>query len=169
VWTQQQRLTGADTAAGDWFGSSVSVSGDTVVVGARYHCDADVNCGSAYVFVRSGGVWTQQQKLIASGAGVFDFGVSVSVSGMMMAIGANGDNHAGLQSGSAYVFVRSGSIWTQKQKLTPSDAAAGGLFGGSVSVDGDTTVVGPPFDDGAGFPGLWGESGSAYVFSFASE
>jgi len=160
TWTQQQKLTASDGAVGDEFGYSVSLSGDTVVIGARWDDDAGGNSGSAYVFVRSGGTWTQQQKLTANDAAGGDlFGYSVSLSGDTAVIGAYGDNDAGGDSGSAYVFVRSGSTWTQQQKLTANDAAGGDLFGWSVSVLGDTALIGAPRNDDVG-----NNSGSAYVF-----
>jgi len=157
------KLLASDAAAGDWFGRSVSVSGDTAVMGAHSDDHAGgTDAGSAYVFVRTAGGWTQQAKLTASDAAASDyFGVSVSVSGDTAVIGANGDDHAGgTDAGSAYVFVRSGGVWTQQAKLTASDAAASDVFGFSVSVSGDTAVIGANYDDHAG----GGNAGSAYVF-----
>ena len=157
TWTQQAKLTASDGAADDFFGFSVSVSGDTAVVGARFEDDKGSNSGSAYVFVRSGTTWTQQAKLTASdGAADDNFGDSVSVSGDTVVVGASGDDG---NKGSAYVFVRSGTTWSQQAKLTASDGAVGDIFGISISVSGDTTVVGAAFDgDNGDF------SGSAYVF-----
>ncbi|NOT00103.1 MAG: hypothetical protein HOP29_05705 [Phycisphaerales bacterium] len=160
VWNQQQKLTAADAAESDEFGYTVSVSGDTAVVGAELDDDAGASSGSAYVFVRSGTVWTPQQKLTAPDAAPGDqFGISVSAGGDLALIGAYRDDDAGSASGSAYVFVRSGAVWTPQQKLTASDAAAGDEFGFSVSVSGSAAVVGAYADDDAGM-----DSGSAYVF-----
>ena len=97
----------------------MAISGETVVVGAFSHDGAaGVNQGSAYVFVRSGGVWSQQQKLLASDAAEFDsFGESVAISGETVVVGAfSHDGAAGFEQGSAYVFVRSGGVWSQQQK-----------------------------------------------------
>ncbi|NOT00491.1 MAG: hypothetical protein HOP29_07675 [Phycisphaerales bacterium] len=166
VWTQQQKLTSPDAAADHQFGWSVSVSGDTVVVGARFDDDAGTHSGSAYVFFRSGTVWTQQQKLAASDAAAGDeFGYSVSVSGNTAIVGARGDDDAGSLSGSAYIYVRNGGVWTQEQKLTALDAAGDDLFGWSVALSGDTANVGAIFNDDAcpGDPPNC-DSGSAYVF-----
>jgi FG-GAP repeat protein len=150
------KLTASDAALDDEFGVSVAVSGDTVVVGAQWDDDAGANSGSAYVFVRSGLTWTEQQKLTATdGTGGDGFGGSVSISGDTVVVGAQWDNDEGFQSGSAYVFVRSGLIWTEQQKLTATDAGVGDRFGGSVSISGDTVVVGAQWDD---------NKGSAYVF-----
>lgn len=153
TWTQQQKLTAADGAAGDQFGWSVAVDGDTVVIGA--HSD-DGARGSAYVFKRNGTVWTQEAKLLAGDGATFDqFGYSVAVAGETAVSGAVMDDN-----GSAYVFTRSGSTWTQQQKLTASDGAAGDKFGGSVSISGERTIVGAEGDD----IGSNADQGSAYLF-----
>jgi len=161
TWTEQAKLTASDAAAGDGFGNTVAVSGDTAVVGAINDDDAGDRSGSAYVFVRSGTTWTQQAKLTASDAAAFDlFGREVAVSGDTTVITAASDDDGGLQSGSAYVFVRSGTTWTQQAKLTASDAAADDQFGNAVTVSGDTVIVGAAVDDNAG----GSNSGAAYVF-----
>ncbi len=164
-WDQKQKLTASDAAAFDMFGTSVSVSGDTVIVGARRDdCAAGVSCGSAYVFRFNGAAWDQEQRLTASDAAAYDiFGNSVSVSGNTAVVGAKQDAcAAGVSCGSAYVFRFNGTSWNQEQKLTASDVAAIDFFGVSVSVSGDTAIVGAFFDDCAA-----GENcGSAYVFRF---
>ncbi len=160
TWAQQAKLTAGDGQAGDNFGWSVAVKGDTVVVGARADDDNGTDSGSAYVFVRSGTTWTQQAKLSASdGAAGDEFAYSVTVSGDTAVIGAILDDDAGTSSGSAYVFVRSGGTWTQQQKLTSSDAAAGDTFGASLAIRNNTAVIGALNDDHAAT-----SDGSAYVF-----
>ena len=106
--------------------------------------------GSAYVFVRSGGVWTQQQKLVApDGAARDDFGFSVAISGETVVVGASRDDGAACENqGAAYVFVRSGGVWTLQQKLVAPDAVAGDGFGFSVAISGETVVVGAIRADG---------------------
>jgi uncharacterized repeat protein (TIGR01451 family) len=163
TWTEQQKLVASDGASGDFFAASVSISGDTVVVGAERDANAGgFEAGSAYVFVRSGTTWTQQQKLVASdGAAFDDFGFSVALDGDRAAVGAFlDDNAGGINAGSAYVFERSGGTWTQQQKLLASDGAAVDFFGYSVSVSGTTVLVGAYADDNSGET----EAGSAYVF-----
>lgn len=158
IWILQTKLTASDAAAGDSFGYSVAISGDTVIVGAHQNDDGGSNSGSAYVFTRNGNSWSEQAKLIAPDDAASDqFGISVSVSGDTVVIGADQDDDGGSNSGSAYVFTRSGSHWTQQQKLTALDAAAGDQLGRSVSVSGDTIVAGAYQDDAA--------RGSAYVFT----
>ncbi|MDB4453090.1 hypothetical protein N9145_02795 [bacterium] len=140
VWTEQQKITASDGAPDDYFGRSVSISGDTAVMGAN---GDDNYSGSAYVYVRSNGVWTQQQKLTASdGAQNTSFGYSVSISGDTAVVGAYRDYDNGLNSGSAYVYVRNNGVWSEQQKLTASDGTERDYFGYSVSIDGDTAVIG---------------------------
>ena len=104
-WSEEAKLTASDGAANDWFGGSVSVSGDTAVVVAPWDDDNGTGSGSAYVFVRSGSSWIEQDKLIASdGAAGDHFGSSVSVSGDTAVVGASYDDYSGAYTGSAYVF-----------------------------------------------------------------
>jgi len=105
VWTEQQKLTASDGATEEEFGYSVAVGGDSAVIGAWMDNDNGDESGSAYVFTRSEGVWTEQQKLIASDAAAFDhFGEAVAVAGDTSVIGATRDDDNGSASGSAYVF-----------------------------------------------------------------
>jgi hypothetical protein len=160
TWVQQQKLTAGDGAAEDVFGENVSVEGDTAVASARWDDDLGQRSGSAYVFVRSGTTWMQQQKLTASdGSAVDEFGSAVTLDGDTAAVGAHWDDETANQSGSVYVFVRSGTSWTEQQKLTASDGVTDGRFGDSVALDGHTLVVGASGDDDNGF-----QSGSVYVF-----
>jgi hypothetical protein len=152
-------------SAGDTFGLSVAIDGDTLVVGAPNH-DVTVggNEGAAYVYVKSGTLWVQQQKLTAVGGGVSDaFGHSVAISGDMVVVGAPFHDGPGIaDQGAAFVFVRSGTTWTQQAELTlpVSDAEAFDIFGASVAISGTTVVAGAPFDtvDGSFL------RGSAFVF-----
>ncbi|MCB9336650.1 MAG: hypothetical protein H6577_00820 [Lewinellaceae bacterium] len=164
AWTEQAKLTASDGASGDFFGNSVSLSGDYALIGAYQDDDNGNLSGSAYVFVRSGTTWTEQAKLTASDGAANDwFGNSVSLSGDYALIGATKDsgNGNGSYSGSAYVFVRSGTAWTEQAKLTASDGAANDWFGNSVSLSGDYALIGAYGDSGNG-NGF--SSGSAYVF-----
>jgi hypothetical protein len=125
VWTQQQKLIASDVPANRAFGYSVAVSGDTAVVGAIYDNNNFTwdEAGAAYVFTRVDGVWTQQQKLTASGAFRYDyFGSAVAVSGDTAVIGSYNDGNSGGGNGddgpgSAYVFTRTGGVWSQQGGL----------------------------------------------------
>jgi hypothetical protein len=166
VWTQQQKITALDAASNEQFGISVALSadGNTAIIGA-YAEDTSPNSdnGAAYVFTRTAGTWTQQQKLLASDRAAGDnFGGSVTLSadGNTALIGAYSDNSA---VGSAYVFTRTAGTWTEQQKLTPPDAALYDYFGYSVSLssDGDTALIGAWYNDTSPY----GDNGAAYVFT----
>ncbi|MCX6672102.1 MAG: FG-GAP repeat protein, partial [Euryarchaeota archaeon] len=164
TWTLQQKLIGSDTAAGDRFGVDVCLDGDTAIIAAGYDDDNGVESGSAYVFTRTGTTWAQQAKLLASdGAAGDSFGGdtgTTSIDGDTAIIGAWLDHDNGADSGSAYVFTRTGSTWTQQQKLLASDGAAGDSFGVATALDGDTAIIAACYDDDNG-----ANSGSAYVFT----
>jgi len=162
------KLTASDGAADDEFGGSVAVSGDTAVMGAYFDdVGANVDQGSAYVFVEPVGGWvsgTETAKLTASDGAADDrAGRSVAVSGDIVVVGAFTDDiGVNVDQGSAYVFVKPVGGWvsgTEAAKLAASDGAADDLFGNSTAVFGTTIVVGAPLDDDSG-----SASGSAYVF-----
>jgi hypothetical protein len=163
TWTLQATLTAADGLSADAFGSSVSLSGDTLAVGVPLDDVGTVsNQGSVRIFVRSGTTWTAQQTLTASdGAANDSFGSALSLDGDTLAVGVAIDD-IGTNSGrgSVRVFVRSGSTWTAQQTLTASDGAAFDNFGDVVSLDGDTLAVGVLGDD----VGTNGDQGSVRIF-----
>ncbi len=153
LFVSETKLTASDGAAGDWFGNSVSVSGDRVVVGTYYG-------EAAYVYEKVGFIWSETAKLTASDGTELDFfGSSVSISGDRVVVGSRGDDDNGVSSGSAYIFEKVGSTWNQAAKLTASDGTELDFFGSSVSISGDRVVVGSRGDDDNG-----GGSGSAYIF-----
>jgi hypothetical protein len=173
TFTQQSKLHASDAAADDRFGFSVSLYGDTALIGADKDDDnSEFNSGSVYVFTRlstDGGTFTQQSKFHASDAAADDyFGRSVSLYGDTALIGASGDDdNSKSGSGSVYVFTRSstdGGTFTQRSKLHASDAAVDDLFGMSVSLNGDTALIGAFWDDDNGKS----RSGSVYVFTRSS-
>jgi hypothetical protein len=155
TWLQRQKLTASDASAGAQFGWSVAIEADTIAVGSNFAN----NTGAAYIFTRSGDVWSQQQKLTASDACGGDyFGCSVAVSGNTVIIGAYKDDAL---TGSAYVFVWNGSTWDYSQKLTASDTKAGDCFGNSVAIDTNAILVGSYYSS----PFEIGSEGSVYYFT----
>ncbi len=167
-WIPQEKLIATDAADSDYFGNSVSISGDTVLISALFDdVGTNVNQGSAYVFVRTGGAWTQQAKLTANDGRASDFfGNSVAISSSTVIIGApEADINFNVDFGAAYIFTRSGTTWSQQAKLIASDGAAGDAFGSSVdvavSITGTLAVVGASDDNIAG--NLF--QGSAYIFT----
>jgi hypothetical protein len=160
TWSQQQKLLASDGAAYDEFGLSVSLSGDTALIGAPKNDAASIP-GSAYAFIRTGTTWTQQQKLFASdGAAPDYFGCAVSVDGNTALVGAFWGDGIQTDSGSAYAFSRSGTTWTEQDKLVASDGGGYEEFGYAVSISEDTALIGAFGDDSA--------KGSAYIFTSES-
>lgn len=178
-WAQQAYLKASRPRAFEWFGNSVALSGDTLVVGAPE--PNGQGGGSAYVFTRSGGVWTEQTRLTPSTPNKdARFGWSVAFDGSTLLVGAPGldvgveeEGNAGSPTnGEAYVFVRSGPGWTQRARLRPNQSVVGDGFGASVGIAGGTAVIGAPFDDNAGFGvnavsqhAAAPKAGAAYVFA----
>jgi hypothetical protein len=196
-WRQQAFLKAPNTGP-DSFGNAVAVSGNTIVVGAEREdsgatgVNGDetdntvLNSGAAYVFVRNGEAWTQEAYLKASNTGANDaFGWSVAVSGDTAVVSAyledsdatgvnhptgQGNNNA-TSSGAAYIFERAGTTWSQKAYLKASNTGSSDQFGYSVTIAGDTVVVGASVEasDSTGINGAQnnnaGGSGAAYLFT----
>lgn len=163
TWTQQAVLLASDGAAGDNFGVSTAIDGDTAVVGA-YLDDSGtlVDCGGAYIYTRSGTTWTQITRIGASDAAASDyFGFSVAISGNTIVVGAYNKASG---AGAAYVFQREGPSFKQVAKLLPQDPKTGANFGVCVSIDGPNIVVGAPKAAG----GAIGNAGAAYIFTNTS-
>ncbi len=161
TWIQEAKLLASDGAPNDYFGASISLDGDTALIGVYFDDDKGLNSGSVYVFTRSGTTWTQEAKLLASDGTMGDyFGWSVSLDGDTALVGACYDDDNGADSGSAYIFTRTGTTWHQEAKLLASDGTLEAVFGCSVSLDGDTALIGAEYDDDNGY-----NSGSAYVFT----
>jgi len=163
VWSEQQKLTAFDGEAGDHFGESLTLNGDTIVVGAYGDDDMGTDAGAAYIYTRdSAGLWNLQQKITASSGTSDDwFGRSLDLDGDTTVIGAWGYDYHGtiVQSGHVYVFTRdTAGVWTEQQELTPGVNVDYDWYGRSVTVSGDTVVVGAYGDDDNGT-----DAGSAYV------
>jgi hypothetical protein len=167
VWSWEATLMPSDGDYCSWgancsdFGTSVSISsdGNTAIVGAPGY---SFSWNLVYVFVRSGGAWSQQAEFTNSGGGYFGRSVSISSDGNTALIAAPmtqvGSNSG---QGAAYIFVRSGAVWSQEQELTASDGEAGDEFGDSVSIspDGNAALVGAP-----AIGGIVAGQGAAYIF-----
>jgi hypothetical protein len=179
-WNEGQKIVASDRAEYDYFGYSVSISGNYAIVGAN-HEDEDASggntmsaSGSSYIFERDGyGNWHQVQKIVASDRAEIDnFGYSVSISGNYAAVGAymededaSGGNTMSA-SGSVYIFERAeDGNWNELQKIVSSDRDVGDKLGYSVCISGNTIVVSTinESEDASGENTL-DEAGSAYVF-----
>jgi len=162
MWTEQAKLTASDGMAGDGLGFSIAIDGDTIVMGAYADDEnGNIDSGSAFVFTRTGTVWTEQAKLTASDGAANDlFGNSVAIDGDTIVVAALWHDGNSTDVGKAYVFTRNATTWTEQAKLTASDGAASDQFGSSVSIAGDTVIVGAWQDDDNG-----ADSGSAYIYT----
>ena len=164
-WVQGQKLLAADGTADDHFGAALALSadGNTVVIGAP---KADIkglqNQGAIYVFTRSGGTWSQQQKLVASdGLRGDNFGAAVALDGDTIVAGADLAMVSGhTDQGAAYVFKRAGGRWSQQQKLTAADGTTEEAVGVAVAVAGEMILVGAPSVDTRQHE----DQGAVYVF-----
>ena len=156
-----------DLATGDKFGFQVAISGDgtRLVAGAA---NENTFVGSAYVFALTGGVWAQEQKITAPGAGAGDLffsedAVSLDGDGSTLVIGANRYDTSAADQGEAYVFTRSGTVWSHAKTLVASDAAAGDRFGWSVAISGDGATIAAGALDEEVSAGV--NNGAVYVFT----
>lgn len=193
VWTQQAYIKASNSGSQDYFGLSVALDGDTLVVGAPGEASSNgsqadngaANAGAVYVFTRSGTTWTQQAYLKASNIGAGDrFGYSVDVDADTLIAGArteasnamgidgDGSNNDAPEAGAAYIFTRSGTIWSQQAYLKASNTDSSDFFGHSVGVSGDIAAVGAE-GEGSSATGIGGDetnndfssAGAAYVFT----
>jgi hypothetical protein len=196
VWSQQAYIKASNTGGGDGFGRSAAITRDTLVVGAigedssatgingDQSDNSALEAGAAYVFTRSGTVWSQQAYLKASNTGGGDvFGLSTEISDNTLVVGAvgensnatgiNGDqaNNSALESGAVYAFTRSGTVWSQQAYIKASNTGGGDEFGQSMAITGNTLVIGAHLEDSnaTGINGdqdnfLANDSGAAYAF-----
>ncbi len=141
-WALEATLTASDGGTKHYFGTSVAISGDTIVVGApKEYFSGPI--GEAYVFVRNGATWSEQATLTASDAAAGNrFGECVDISGDSLVVGAS---EALNETGTAYVYVRNGTTWTEQTRIVPADAQNESYVGGAVAIDGDTLVVGADY------------------------
>ena len=190
TWTQQAYIKGLNTRPNDHFGESVSLSadGNTLAVAAIFEDSSAGNSGAVYVFGRTGDTWSEQAFIKAPNADPMDlFGKSLALSanGQTMVVGAyfedsaattiNGDlqDDSATEAGAAYVFVRSGSTWSQQAYLKASNASAGSFFGNAASISADGNVVAvAAYQEDSSATGIGGDqadtsafaSGAVYVF-----
>ena len=167
AWPLQAELSAADPATGAAFGRAVAVSGDSALIGSPMAPNTGSQPdGAAYVFTRSEIAWSQQAKLvpIAGYASTHreDFGAAVALDGGTAVVGAPGHDVSSPASviGEAFVFTRTGLLWTSQPRLTPSDGALRDRYGAAVAVGGDTVLVGAPVHLLGGVP----RAGAAYAF-----
>ena len=159
-WESKGKIYNSDNAGGEniIFGKSVSIDGNTAIVGAPYYSSPSTEIGVAFIYTLVDGKWTMKQKLaptdLSSSA---YFGTSVYISGDTAIIGAFRDDATGSNSGSAYVYTNNNGTWELKQKLTLESGYANYMFGYSLCLYDNDIVVGAPCYNG--------NEGCAFVFS----
>lgn len=155
-WTEAAELTPSDGVANDFFGSSVAIRGDEIVVGAECHSATSPTCeGAAYVFTGSGSHWTQQAELDDPGMAAYDFfGWPVNISMNSILVSATGENSA---AGAIFVYTLERGHWAEKSEIPDPAATAADLFGFSAQVASRTNLI-------VGAPGTSGSKGAAYLF-----
>jgi len=161
IWVEQAKLIASDGGQNEHFSCySVSISDDYAVISAPYASDELENSGAAYVFHRTGNIWSEQAKLVASDGMDYDyFGRAVSISGDYIAITARSSIENVIYP-SAYIFHKSGEIWTEQAKLIASDNADYTSYGNTISISNNSVLLGSCADDENGE-----YSGAAYVFT----
>ena len=167
TWTERAKLTAGDGEADDLFGAAVALDGDTLLVGAGDDDDMASGAGAAYVFRGAGALWSLEAKLTAADGEEYDrFGASVAIDGDTVLVGAPRDDTWAPDWGSAYIFTRAGTTWTQVHKGTPANGARYAWFGKSVALEGDTALIGSPYDNEPGISWgaahVWTRSGTAW-------
>lgn len=156
-WVEQQKLTAGSPSSLARFGQAVSLQDQRLIVGANGY---NFWRGAAHIFRWNGSQWVEEAMLTAPDAEISDdFGISVSISGERVLIGADGDDDRGPEAGAAYIFRWNGASWVQEAKLTASDGDGEDSFGNSVTLDGDWALIGAVNDDGNGH-----DAGAAYCF-----
>jgi len=166
TWSQQAKIWAGYPDDIDWFGYSVSISGDYAIAGAPLEDTVGSEDGAAYIFHRDNGVeWRQATQIVADDAEARDnFGISVSISGDYAIVGASAEDTGGSDAGAAYIFHRDGEWWPQQAKIMAPDAQASDYFGIPVSISGDYAIVGSKGEDTGG-----SAAGAAYIFHRSGE
>ena len=158
TWTEEQKMVLTSPTTADFFGYTVDIYNETIVVGAAREDTGATDAGSIYVYTRSGTTWSLEQQINSTDITAGDeFGESVAIYEDSIVAGAPRATTGGALAGAAYVFTRSGTTWTQEQKIVALDSAASDYFGKSVDIQNDRIVVGVP-DDGT-------DVGAAYIYS----
>jgi hypothetical protein len=158
TWSQTQNIVQSDALASGSFGHGVAISDDGTVaaVGAGYHDSPGTDDGAVYIFTKSGGTWSQTQKMYASDyasqtSQFLGLNISMAGDGSMVVAGAPYSDTGGTDAGATYIFVKSGGVWpvTETQKIVASDAAADDRFGYTVatSQNGDRIIVAATYED----------------------
>ena len=163
-WIEQAKLVASDETRGDYFGISVAIDGDTVLVGAHRTNEPFADGGSVYVFERTGENWNQTAKIVPPDGDNFAyFGFSVGLDADTAIIGATRDDESGEDAGAAYVFIRNQFGWVLQEKLIGNNTKSDDNFGYAVDVDGDFAIVTSPRNKGGGAAYIYQREGTQWT------
>ncbi len=161
-WIEVDRLFGSDAQISDGFGAKISCDGSFLAVGSHWDDDGGSNAGAVFIFERTGGQWSEVQKLVASDALAGDFfgfsQLEMSTSNLLIPSFASGT--LGYRAGGAYSFQFNGSNWTDEQKLVASDGMPQDFFGGNLSLNGSKLAISSIQGDAPSVP----NAGALYIF-----
>ncbi|MFN5418280.1 MAG: T9SS type A sorting domain-containing protein [Flavobacteriia bacterium] len=162
-WSQQAKLYAPDGVNGDLFGISVAIEGDYAIIGAKHVSNLAYHDGAVYVYHFQNNLWNFEAKLTANDAALDNtFGTSLDLNQNSLVIGSRFSDENAYNTGSAYVFEKTGNTWTQTAKLIASDASEFALFGNEVAISGDKIIVGSYWNDNS----LGEHAGAAYIFEY---
>jgi hypothetical protein len=160
-WQYKQKIEPSDSAEDDYFGGSVSVSGDVLMIGANGHDQGGINAGAVYEFFYDGQNWQAGQKLLASDSEDFQgFGVAVDLEGDRLAVGSSSGSDGA--QGSVYVVQHNGQNWLETHEITAGDLNNPGLFGLSLKLQGDRLLVSAPWEQNSSGDRV----GESFVFDY---
>jgi hypothetical protein len=166
TWIEEAKIYASDGEEGDWFGHSVSISGDYAFISATSDETKGKASGSVYVFKYNGTTWVEEQKILVQpggGESAIDFGWSVCADGEYVLIGAQNDDDLGDSSGSTYVFKYDDARWNEVQKILPTDGKAWAYFGHCISIDSDYAIIGARCDEFIGAAYIFKLEGTTWV------
>ncbi len=169
TWTQQAVLTASDGVAGDLFGLSVAISGNIAAVGSDKSINGNEFQGAVYIFVNSGGAWTQQAELTdPDGNADEGFGARISLDGNTLLVGAPGRSNGTVGGGAIFFYFQNDEAWTQQAQFLGQNIFT---FGASVSVNGNTALIGAPQGNqtGDGLAYIYVRNGTTWTFQQALE
>ncbi|WP_291723213.1 choice-of-anchor D domain-containing protein [Bernardetia sp.] len=159
VWKEQARLRASDAQSEDYFGLSVAIDKEYIIVGAWGEDTAGDAAGAAYIYKREGTTWTEQTKLASNDLNGFDlFGFSVDIQNDWAIVGALRQNTNDFDEGAVYTFRRNGDTWTQNDKLQPSDISLNMNVGQDISISGDYLAITTDRDNNA--------TGAVYIYKY---
>ena len=164
VWSHTATLTASVLQEGEHFGVAVSVSGDTIVVGADdYDEEGRENAGAIYTFVRDAEGWTPQGRTTPPDAADGDnFGAALELDGSVLAVSAYLDDDRGESAGKVYLYDTVSGDWVLREQFGGDDTDEGDLFGWALGLADGRIAVAAPFENSRGL-----QSGSAYIFAGA--